>query len=603
LDEYAFDLVNKTECMLYVPASSVDAYKAAEGWKDFLNIQSLLDSGQLTETITWELDSEGTLTISGTGAMPDYNFRYESAPWSAYGTEAIKSIVISDGVTSIGNKVFLYCSVLTSVTIPNSVTSIGDRAFEMCLSLISIDIPNSVSSIGDRAFSICEALTSIDIPEGAISIGNEAFSSCKSLTSISIPSSVTSMGATVFARCSTLNSIDVSAENNHYKSEAGVLFNKSMTTLITYPEGKQGEYIIPNSVASIDIFAFYVCTGLTSITIPNSVVSIGDNAFQACTGLTSITIPNSVTTIGDYVFASCSGLASITIPNSVTSIGVNAFDSCSGLTSITCYIREPLDISSVRVFGNLNTADCNLYVPASSVDAYKAAEVWKDFGNIFAISSVVIEEPKPAGNDGKGSIDFSLEIPGDASITGSFNIQLPEGYTLDETTTFLSEALAELFNLIITAVGDNTWRIEIVSNSLRASHNLPEYTKIMTIGYIVDESVENGNYQIELTDIDMQLEDGTSIQQESILVTTEVQRTETGIFPTAANNIKVYSTSEGIVVENAPVGEMIHIYNVSGALVAIVETQYFASVQTTIAIPQGIYIVKVGNTTSKVIVP
>ena len=277
----------------------------------------------------------------------------------------------------------------------------------------------------------------------------------------------------------------------------------------------------------------------------------------------------------------------------------------SGATSFSnpIYYHNPTEVEKVMINGVAYAQGEEVPIPAGTIELMftSTAIGYSNFSGTISIvnNNVVAEEPEPTGNDGKGSFDLSFEISGDVGITGSFNIQLPEGYTLDEASTFLSETLAELFQLVITLAGDNTWRIEIVSNGLRASHDIPEYTRIMSIGYIVDESVLNGSYQIELTDIDMQLEDGTPIQQESIIVTTEVQRSETGISPTAVNPVRVYSTNEGIVIENAPIGETIRIYNVSGALV---ETQYFASLpQTTIAIPQGIYIVKVGGANFKVI--
>ena len=140
---------------------------------------------------------------------------------------------------------------------------------------------------------------------------------------------------------------------------------------------------IPNSVTSIGAATFYGCSGLTSLTIPNSVTSIGINAFSGCLGLTSITIPNSVTSIEYRIFYGCSGLTSVTIPNSVTSIGFEAFAYCSGLTSITCEAITPPDCGS-PCFYDINKS-IPVYVAANSVDAYKTANLWKDFTNIQAI--------------------------------------------------------------------------------------------------------------------------------------------------------------------------------------------------------------------------
>ena len=207
----------------------------------------------------------------------------------------ITNLVIPDEVTSIKRYTFYGCSGLTSVTIPNSVTSIGDYAFRECHGLTSVTIGNSVTSIGKLAFSDCTGLTSVTIPS--------------SVTHIDM--SVTDVGGELFfvtgafAYCSSLIEINVDENNTAYSSIYGVLFNKSQTELILYPRGKQGAYVIPNSVTSIGDWAFYYCTGLTSVTIPNSVTSIGGAAFSGCTGLTSVTIPNSVTSIEEYAFQGC----------------------------------------------------------------------------------------------------------------------------------------------------------------------------------------------------------------------------------------------------------------------------------------------------------
>ena len=262
----------------------------------------------------------------------------------------------------------------------------------------------SVTSIGESAFESCTSLTSLIIPNSVTSIGNYAFSGCSGLTSVTIGNSVTSIGKYAFSDCSGLTEINVDENNTVYSSIDGVVFNKSQTELVCYPGGKQGAYIIPNSVTSIGEYAFdycsgltsvtignsvtsigkyafWGCTGLTSVTIPNSVTSIGESAFDDCTGLTSVTIGNSVTSIGNWAFYRCSGLTSIDIPNSVTSIGECAFFRCSGLTDIYCHIEEPLTIDS-SVFNYVPTNTCTLHVPIGSKVKYQAADVWKSFLNI-----------------------------------------------------------------------------------------------------------------------------------------------------------------------------------------------------------------------------
>ncbi len=274
-------------------------------------------SGKCGANLTWTLDSDGVLTISGSGAMYNWD-EIADVPWYK-NRSSIKTVKIGNGVTSIGNRAFSSCSNLTSITIPDSVTSIGEWAFSNCSSLTSITIPDSVTSIGWYAFYTCYNLTSITIPDSVTSIGSYAFDCCYSLTSITIPNSVTSIGDSAFIFCVSLTSIT-----------------------------------IPDSVTSIGRSAFNGCRSLTSITIPNSVTSIGERAFARCDKLadangfivvhnvlydyigaeTSITIPDSVTSIGAEAFDGCSSLTSITIPDSVTRIGSYAFFDCSSLTSI-----------------------------------------------------------------------------------------------------------------------------------------------------------------------------------------------------------------------------------------------------------------------------
>ncbi len=230
----------------------------------------------------------------------------------------------------------------------------------------------SVTAIGDNTFWNCDELTNIIIPQSITSIGNEAFSECDGLTNVNIPNSVISIGKGAFWSCDNLADLVVSSDNEYYSSENGVLFDKDGTKLIQYPAGKaEKEYVIPNSVVTIDDDAFYCCFNLTSVTVPNSVVSIGANAFYSCSGITSLQIPNSVTSIGDFAFVGCKNLTEITIandnknyisengvlfnkektkliqypigkteetyiiPNSVTSVAGGAFAFCDNITSVT----------------------------------------------------------------------------------------------------------------------------------------------------------------------------------------------------------------------------------------------------------------------------
>ena len=362
-----------------------------------LSLSSFAQSGT-TGDLTWEISGD-TLTISGTGAMPNYysyffySYYHYDNPWHQY-RETIETIVIDDGVTNIGWDAFAYCNNLTTVSIPNSVTSIGLGAFSGCNNLTSIIIPSSVTYIGSSAFSHCDGLTSVIIPSSVTYIGKYAFGDCVTLTDIYCHwiYPVELQGSYVFSDVSKSDCIlhVPAGSKQHYeaadewkefvniredgRASADTLFvgrNDSTKnrvagnltwktrgrTLTISGTGTMSDYDrfgnnkapwiaynhwktikrveINDGVASIGAHAFYDCSGLTSVTIPNSVTSIRKAAFCNCQNLTSITIPNSVTSIGDEAFSVCFGLDSIVIPNSVTSIGKAAFAGCLGLTAVS----------------------------------------------------------------------------------------------------------------------------------------------------------------------------------------------------------------------------------------------------------------------------
>jgi hypothetical protein len=192
-----------------------------------------------------------------------------------------------------------------------------------------------VTTIGDFAFYYSSNLTSVTIPEGVTNIGFEAFYSCIELTGVTIPNSLIRIGDWAFQDCTNLAAITVGELNSVYSSMAGVLFDKSQTTLFAYPGGKAGDYTIPSTVTRIGVGAFGGCTSLTSVTIPDGIMNIGDSAFYSCTSLASVTIPNGATNIGNSAFYSCTSLASATVGNSVTGIGDYAFASCYHLAHFT----------------------------------------------------------------------------------------------------------------------------------------------------------------------------------------------------------------------------------------------------------------------------
>ena len=212
-------------------------------------------TGKCGDNLTWKIDNDEVLTISGTGRIPDYNDPSSggnnTAPWYGYAYQ-IKKVVLGSGVQNIGNDAFADCYGMTDITIPDGVTSIGDSAFDWCSALTEISIPGTVSSIGDSVFSGCSALTEISIPDTVSSIGDSAFSRCSALTEISIPSTVSSIGSYAFSGCALR------------------------------------EVEIPQGITSIQTRTFQYCTQLTKITIPDSVTSVEICAFDNCPVLKNV---------------------------------------------------------------------------------------------------------------------------------------------------------------------------------------------------------------------------------------------------------------------------------------------------------------------------
>ena len=309
---------------IYVPQKAIAIYQAAAPYQRY-NIQAI--NGEVGSTFTvdnlihkvlnekevevifYETQPTGALQIPSTVTATDWNKTYS--------------------VTTIGNNAFMGCQGLTNINIPNSVTTIGNYAFSDCKGLTNINIPNSVTTIGNYTFSGCKGLTNINIPNSVTTIEDYAFSDCENLTSIHIPNSVTTIWNDTFWGCKRLTDITVDSDNGLYSSSNGVLFDKFQQKLILCPEGKQGEYQIPNSVTSIEDYAF-----------KNS-------------NLTNIHIPNSVEIIEQYVFEGCSGLKSLYIHS----------------------IKPPYAYFSFGILFNPQT----IYVPQEAVATYKATEPYNQY--------------------------------------------------------------------------------------------------------------------------------------------------------------------------------------------------------------------------------
>lgn len=247
----------------------------------------------LTYELTPNTDDPGTytLTIRGEGAMYDYSS--STVPWNAQKSK-ITSVVIENGVTSIGNYAFEDCSALKMLDIPQSVTEIGSKAFRACSALTSLALPETVNRIGNTAFQGCSNLETINIPSGVKLIEKDTFHGCEKLNDVTIPAGVTLIGNSAFKACKTFRNIN-----------------------------------IPKGVTKIDYFAFEDCTQLETVGIPSTATNIRNFAFRNCPKLKSFVFPSGTTQIQPGVLSGCKNLESVTIPEGVTKIWGSAFYGCS----------------------------------------------------------------------------------------------------------------------------------------------------------------------------------------------------------------------------------------------------------------------------------
>lgn len=271
----------------------------------------------------WEVStgvlSGKTLTISGTGAMPDFNFPEGNlAPWWNY--EALgmltsfgnfklegelKKVVIKDGVTNVSNYALFFLPAATQITLPESVTSIGRYGIALCSKLNGISLPRAVTAIGDFGLA-GNSFTAVSLPDGLQALGRGAFDACASLSGMTLPAAITAVPDKCFNDCTKLLTVD-------YKGE----------------------------VTAIGERAFEGCKSLTKAPIPAAVTALGVSAFNGCIALTDVTLPAGVTAVPDGCFQDCTALADMKLPGTVTSVGHNAFTGCKALKDVRCYGAPP----------------------------------------------------------------------------------------------------------------------------------------------------------------------------------------------------------------------------------------------------------------------
>ena len=393
-------------CTLYVPEAAISAYKTAEVWSNFTNVEALLpppadintdftvdgvtyivkeNTDRLAVTVIALDDPDGEgLQYSGSIIIPE-TVKYEGRDYT---------------VTAIGVGAFYSCKQLVSVSLPSSIEAIGDFSFARCEALTSVGIlPAALKTIGPKAF-IYTALTGISvdngnknfvadqdilytldangvktkvlvcaakstgsktIPEGVTAIEYAAFAKCEEMSGLTLPSTLTSIGEYAFDGCVRLYKLSI--PDNVSSIGAHAFYKCSYLADLTLPANlntvEEGTFMfcsaltelpLPSTVSSIGKYAFEACTGLTEITIPAACVFIGDHAFEECRGITSVSIPASLGKIDDFAFLGCSNLVSLSLPRKMDLIGYGAFKDCAGIESIS--MPESLGELRGYAFGN-----------------------------------------------------------------------------------------------------------------------------------------------------------------------------------------------------------------------------------------------------------
>ena len=439
-------------------------------------------SGTCGENVTWTLDGEGTLTISGTGIM---KLQSPGMGITVNKQGSIKKAMIADGVTNVGSGAFKDCRNLKSVSIPDSVTCIEGMAFLNCMSLEDVKIPDNVTRIEGRAFSGCEilsnvvipksvtfigeyafcncrrAFTEITIPEGVTSIGESAFQGCTSLTSVTIPDAVTSIKKGTFFSCSSLENVNLGNGVTEIGSYA--FYHCDSLTSIAIPESvtsiKSGAFSMCNSISKIYITSLRSWLSMDNLggaqadlyvdgellknaVVPDDITYIRPYAFYGCRSLLNVTISNNVTSIGEYAFCNCDSLVNLSIPNSVETIDILAFSLCDNLKRVK--IPDSVTNMGIDSVGN------NIFKNSYKVAVYTQSEYVREYCKSNSIRCFPHVEEVYPDSDSENidvtipfKIEFSNSIKGNGGyaylMSGSTiidSIRLDDEYVNGHTETF-----------------------------------------------------------------------------------------------------------------------------------------------------------------------
>ncbi|MBR5459368.1 MAG: leucine-rich repeat protein, partial [Clostridia bacterium] len=416
------------------------------------DVKVYVEMGKLNESVVYKLGADGYLEITGEGKMPDY--LDEFAPWYTY-RDDIKTVTVSEGITSIGAYSFFCCSYIEALEIPSTVTVIGESAFSRCFAITSLTLPSGVTSIGAYAFSGCKSLTALEIPKGVFEIGEKAFNNCTSLT--------------------------VSAHEDSYS--------------LTYAKENEIPYIIITKVLEVvaggeigeliwEFDNFNVLTVKGEGAIPNYTRTETAPWYEYRKQITSIVVENGITSIGNYAFYNLAKATSITISDSVDYLGIQ-FIRGTGITELSV---------------NARTISANAFGRADNLVTLTIGEGFENaLGNIFYSETLTVKAPENSYAYGyielyaekypKSQATVTLEADGVAK-----NKVVRFGYMGDNAFYAMYENAKGNWKMVVSGAGEMK-NFPYISDKNKAKG----YTFCPTY-YMVEEGVETKIYAIELLD-------------------------------------------------------------------------------------------------------
>lgn len=381
----------------------------------------LVNNGNVGGYAFYDCDSIQSVAVSNNGDVGSYAFNncdgIQSADiqnkghinaYAFYSCDALQTVELGDDITSIGNNAFYYCTKLGSIVIPDATTSLGSYCFAECTSLTSVTTGGGLQTIGSYAFRNCSSLSQVTLKEGVQTIGTYSFRNCSSLSEIAVPKSVTSVGDYAFDGCTALKNVTFSDRTTALSlgSNGSNPMFSSCPLESVYIGGK----ITYNTNSSYGYSPFYRNTTLKSVTITDTETTIYPNEFYGCSALADVSIGDGVTSIGNWAFSGCVSLTHFSFGRGMKTIGQEAFSDCTAMTTIVSQASVPPTCGS-QALDDINKWECELFVPTGYMDAYAAADQWKEF---FFVEEKDVEETYStilAAEYGTWIVPVDAEIP------------------------------------------------------------------------------------------------------------------------------------------------------------------------------------------------